>query len=57
MTLLAEKTLFLNSSFSVAKTNKFCKVKVKSGRQNITLDVEFNSLVVKAVVFMQTLLK
>ena len=57
MTLLAEKTLFLNSSFSVAKTNKFLKVKVKSGRQNITLDVEFNSLVVKAVVFMQTLLK
>ena len=57
MTLLAEKTLFLNSSFSVAKTNKFCKVKVKSGRQNITLDVEFNSLVVKAVIIIQTLPK
>ena len=57
MTIFSEKTLFFTQLVYVAKTNKYLKVKVKGGSKSITLDVEFNSIVVKAIIRVQTLPK
>ena len=57
MTIFSEKTLFFTQLFYVTKTNKYLKVKVKGGSKSITLDVEFNSIVVKAIIRVQMLPK